>query len=208
MAHHFFVQGSLGAGKTLIASTLAHWWKLKVEREGGKIELFSNYELDDSTPMTHYTDWYKVAEAQGSICVWDECYTAFSNRNWNNYGQNILNDVMMLTRKMKSIQIYCSPSIGFVDTRLRSIVEVLITARKVGDAGFEYHFMDYQTKQFMHKQFLPMYKAKKIMKLGLYDTEQMVRHFPVPTNEREGNVFFETIEEIHDRSRGKRRITV
>lgn len=205
MAHHFFIQGSLGAGKTLIASTLAHWWKLKVERNGGKIELFSNYDLDDSSPMTHYTDWYNVAEAQGSICVWDECYTAFSNRNWSRYGQNVLNDVLMHTRKMKSIQIYCSPSINFVDTRLRSIVEVLVTARKIGDAGFQYYFYDYQTKEFMHKQFLPMYKAKRIMKLNLYDTDNMVRHFPVPETEKEGTKFFEKLEEIHDRARGKKR---
>lgn len=207
MAHHFFIQGSLGAGKTLIASTLAHYWKMKVESQGGRIQLFSNYDLEDAMPMTHYTDWFKVAEAQGSICVWDEAYLAFSNRKWSKYGQSVLTDVMMMTRKMKSVQIYCSPSINFVDSRVRQIVEVLITARQIGDKGFQYYFQDYQTKEFMHKQFLPMFKAKKIMKLNLYDTENMVQYFPIPETEREGNEFFARLEEIHNIARGKIRVT-
>lgn len=203
MAHHFFIQGALGSGKTFLASTLAHWWKMKVEREGGNIKLFSNYELENSTPMTHYTDWFKVAAAQGSICVWDEAYLAFSNRKWSKYGQGVITDILMMTRKMKSVQIYCSPSINFVDSRVRQIVEVLITARKIGDKGFSYHFVDYQTGEFMHKQFLPMWKAKKIMKLGLYDTENMPQYFPVPQTEKQGDELFLELEEIHNRARGK-----
>lgn len=208
MAHHFFIQGPLGAGKTFLASTLAHWWKMKAERNGANIQLFSNYDLHDSHPMTNYTDWYEVAKAQGSICVWDEAYLAFSNRKWSKYGQSVLTDVMMMTRKMKSVQIYCSPSINFVDSRVRQIVEVLITARKIGDKGFQYHFQDYQTGEFMHKQFLPMYKAKSIMKCQLYDTENMVQYFPIPQTEREGEKFFEELELIHNESRGKKRLVV
>jgi Zonular occludens toxin (Zot) len=204
MPHHFFIQGSLGAGKTLAMSMFAHHWKSKVEQAGGKIELFSNYDLKDSYPMTHFTDWYEVARAQGSICCWDECHLAFSNRKWSKYGQGILTDVMMYTRKMKSVQIYAAPSINFVDSRIRSIVEVLITARKIGNKGFSYHFVDYQTGEFLHKQFLPMSKARQIMKLNLYDTENMVQYFPVPQTEREGEKFFEELEQIHNENRRKR----
>jgi len=203
MAHHFFIQGSLGAGKTFLMSLLAHHWKAKVERSGGKIALFSNYDLLDSYAMTHYSDWYEVARAQGSICCWDECQLAFSNRKWSRYGQGVLMDVMMYTRKMKSVQIYAAPSINFVDSRLRSIVEVLITARKIADKGFSYHFQDYQTGEFLHKQFLPMSKAKKIMKVGLYDSDTMVQYFPVPQTEREGEIFFEQLEQIHNEYRRK-----
>lgn len=208
MAHHFFIQGSLGAGKTLLASVLAHWWKMKTEQSGGKIQLFSNYELEDSKQMKDIEDWYEVAKAQGSICVWDEAYLAMSNRKWSKYGQSVLTDVMMMTRKMKSVQLYCSPSINFVDSRVRQIVEVLITARKIGDKGFQYHFQDYQTGEFMHKQFLPMWKAKKIMKLELYDTENMVQYFPIPQTEREGEKFFAELEQIHDIARGKKRLAI
>lgn len=203
MAHHFFVEGPLGAGKTFLMSTLAHHWKEKAELNGGLVKLFSNYELLDSYPMTNYKDWYEVAAAQGSIVCWDEAQMAFSNRSWSRYGNTLATELLMYTRKMQSVQIYCSPSINNVDSRIRQIVEVLIRVRKIGDKGFSIQFIDYQSREFMHKQFLPMWKAKRIFKLNLYDTFNMVRSMPLPSTEREGNEFFETLEEIHDNARGK-----
>jgi len=204
MAHHFFIQGPLGAGKTLMMSLLAHHWRNKVIAQGGDVKLFSNYGLKDSYPMTHYTDWYEVAAAQGSICCWDESQMSFSNRKWSNYGAGIATEVMMFTRKMKSVQMYCSPSIQNVDSRIRQIVEVLVNVRKIGDKGFTLHFTDWQTGEFMHKQFFPMYKAKKVFKQNLYDTFNMVQGFPLPTTEQQGREFFEKLEQIHDEARGKK----
>ncbi|TRM08813.1 ATPase [Lentibacillus cibarius] len=202
MAHHIFIQGGLGSGKTFMMSLLAHYWKQKTEKNGGHVSLFSNYELADSFPMTHYTDWYKVAEAQGSIICWDEAQMAFSNRKWSKYGQGIATEVLMFTRKMQSVQIYCSPSINNVDSRIRQIVEILITMRKVGNSGFQLHFKDYQTGQFMHTQFIPMWKAKRVFKLQLYDTFNMVHSFPLPSTEKQGNEFFENLHDIHNTARG------
>ncbi|EXX79716.1 hypothetical protein RirG_002860 [Rhizophagus irregularis DAOM 197198w] len=184
-------------------SLLAHHWKEKTERNGGKVQLFSNYGLVDSFPMTHYTDWYKVAEAQGSIVCWDESQMAFSNRKWSKFGSTLATEVLMFTRKMQSVQIYCSPSIKNVDSRIRDIVEVKVAVRKIGDKGFSLHFMDYQTGEFMHKQFIPMWKANKFFKMRLYDSFNMVQGFPLPSTEKQGQEFFEKLEEIHDRARGK-----
>lgn len=203
MAHHFFIQGPLGAGKTFAMSLLAHHWKERVLQQGGNIKLFSNYGLKDSYPMTHYTDWYEVAAAQGSICCWDEAQMAFSNRKWSKYGSTLATEVMMYTRKMQSVQMYCSPSINNVDSRIRQIVEVLVNVRKIGDKGFSLHFTDWQTGEFMHKQFFPMYKAKKVFKLNLFDSFQMVQGFPLPQTEKQGDEFFERLEQIHNLSRGK-----
>ena len=134
---------------------------------------------------------------------------AFSNRRWSKFGQGIATEIMMFTRKMKSVQMYCSPSISNVDSRIRQIVEVLVNVRKIGDKGFSIHFTDYQTGTFMHKQFLPMYKAKKIFKQNLYDTYAMVQGFPLPATERESMEFFETLEKEHNKARRiKERITV
>jgi GTPase SAR1 family protein len=204
MAHHFFIQGPLGSGKTLLMSLLAHHWKEKTQQRGGTVKLFSNYGLLDSHPMSHYTDWYEVAEAQGSIVCWDESQMAFSNRKWSRYGQGIATETMMFTRKMQSVQIYCSPSIKNVDSRIRDIVEILVDVRKVGDKGFSLTFRDYQQQgMFMHSQFIPMFKAKKIFKLNLYDTFGMVQGFPLPQTEKQGEEFFQKLEEIHDKARGK-----
>lgn len=204
MAHHFFIQGPLGAGKTFLMSLLAHHWKEKAEKLGARVKLFSNYGLIDSHPMTHYTDWYDVAEAQGSICCWDESQMAFSNRSWSRYGNTLATELLMYTRKMQSVQIYCSPSIRNVDSRIRDIVEVLINVRKIGDKGFSLTFTDYQSNEFMHKQFIPMSKAKKVFKLDLYDTFNMVQGFPLPTTEKEGNEFFHKLEEVHNKARSGR----
>jgi hypothetical protein len=203
MAHHFFIQGPLGAGKTLMMSLLAHHWKERVLRMGGNVQLFSNYGLKESHPMTHYTDWYEVAAAQGSICCWDEAQMAFSNRKWSKYGSTLATEVMMYTRKMQSVQMYCSPSINNVDSRIRQIVEVLVNVRKIGDKGFSLHFTDFQTGEFMHKQFIPMFKAKQVFKLNLYDTFNMVQGFPLPQTEKQGDQFFEKLEQIHNEARGK-----
>lgn len=208
MAHHFFIQGPLGSGKTFLMSLLAHHWKERTEQKGGKVQLFSNYELKDSTPMDDFEDWYKVAKAQGSIVCWDEAQMSFSNRKWSKYGATVATEVLMFTRKMQSVQIYCSPSIRNVDSRIRDIVEVLINVRKIGDKGFSLHFTDYQTGEFMHKQFIPMWKAKKIFKMNLYDTHNMVQGCPMPGTEKQGDVFFHTLQDIHDLSRGKKKVIV
>jgi hypothetical protein len=184
-------------------SLLAHHWKERVVRQGGTVKLFSNYDLKDSYPMTHYKDWYSVAQAQGSICCWDEAQMAFSNRKWSKYGATLATEVMMYTRKMQSVQMYCSPSINNVDSRIRQIVEVLINVRKIGDKGFSLHFTDWQTGEFMHKQFIPMFKAKQIFKLNLYDTFNMVQGFPLPSTEKQGEEFFEKLEQMHNEARGK-----
>ncbi|MGN4422096.1 zonular occludens toxin domain-containing protein [Bacillus cereus group sp. MYBK249-1] len=205
MAYHIFIQAPLGQGKTFLMSLLAHYWKKKVEDRGGKIELFSNYELADSKPINHYTDWYEVAEAQGSICCWDETQMAFSNRKWSRHGSTIATEVLMFTRKMKSVQIYCSPSISNVDSRIRQIVEVLIDVRQIPKKGFSIRFTDYQEGTLLNKVFLPMSKAKKFFDLELYDTHQMVKGFPLPQTERESNEFFDKLEGIHDKARGKRK---
>jgi hypothetical protein len=99
--------------------------------------------------------------------------------------------------------MYCSPSINNVDSRIRQIIEVLINVRKIGDKGFSLHFTDWQTGEFMHKQFIPMFKAKQIFKLNLYDTFNMVQGFPLPSTEKQGEEFFEKLEQIHNESRGK-----
>lgn len=204
MAHHIFIQGPLGAGKTFIMSVLAHHWRQKAAEQGADIQLFSNYELLDSHSMDNYEDWYKVAEVQGSICCWDECQMAFSNRKWSRHGSIIATEVMMFTRKMKSVQIYCSPNIANVDSRIRQIVEVLVDVRKIGDRGFSLRFTDYQTGEFLNKTFLPMSKAKRYFDLNLYDTYAMVQGFPLPPTERESDKFFEKLEEIHNQARRKK----
>lgn len=203
MAHHIFFEGGLGAGKTFGMVLLAHHLKMQAEARGATIELFSNFDVKDSRMLEHYEDWYEVAQAHGSICMWDEAHMAFSNRQWSRHGNEIATQVMMYTRKMQAVQIYASPSINNVDSRIRQIIELLVTMRYIPNKGFRFLFRDYQTGEILRTAFFPMSKAKKIFGLNLYDTHQMVRAFPLPSTERESSKFFDELERIHNLNRRK-----
>jgi len=199
--HHILIQGGLGTGKTLMMSLLAHWWKEQAMMQGANIELFSNYDLKDSTTMLDYTDWYKVAEADTSIICWDEAQVVFNNRAWSKFGQGIATEVAMYTRKLRSIQIYATPNVGNVDSRIRDIIEVVVTMRK-DNKGYHLYFTDFQTKEFIRKAFIPKWKAERIYKLRLYDTYAFVRSFPLPNNEKQAEEFWDTLDKIHKKKMG------
>lgn len=205
MAHHIFFEGGLGSGKTFFMTALGNLWKEQTNAKGGNVQLFSNYGARGSISMDDYEAWYEVANAWESIVMWDEAQMAFNNRNWSSTAAQIATEVMFYTRKMQSIQMYASPSIQNVDSRIRQIVEVLFHCRKLGNKGFEALIYDYQTKQFLRRVFMPMSTAKKLFKLNLYDTFSMVRGFPLPQNKKEIEDFWNTLFEIHQlkHKRGK-----
>lgn len=203
MAHHILFEGGLGAGKTFGMVLLAFYFKEQAEKQGASVKLFSNFEVRDSQMLEHFTDWYDVAAAHGSICLWDEAHMAFSNRQWSRHGNEIATQVMMYTRKMQSLQMYATPSINNVDSRIRQIIELLVTMRQIPKKGFRFYFRDYQTGEHLRTVFFPMWKAEKIFKLNLYDTHGIVRSFPLPRTEKESEQFFDKLEEIHDKNRRK-----
>lgn len=213
MAYHIFIEGGLGAGKTLLMSTLAHHWRHKVRQMGGDIQLFSNYELKDSYDMIHYEDWYEVAKAQGSICCWDEAQMVFDSRQSLKSTSIYATQLLMYMRKIKSIQLYASPSINNVDSRIRQLVEVLISVSKQGNKGILVNFFDYQDKKFgsngrfLHSQFVPQSTLNRIYKANYYDTYNMVQGFPLPKTDRQAKEFFEKLEYIHDLARGKLKVS-
>lgn len=199
--HHMLFMGGLGTGKTLMMSIFAHWLKEQATMRGAKVELFSNYDLKDSTTMLHYTDWYKVAEADTSIICWDESQRTFNSRAWSQFGQGIVTDVAMYTRKLRSIQIYATPNVSNVDSRIRDIIEVVVRMRK-DSKGYHLHFSDFQTGEFLKKAFIPEWQAKRIYKLNLYDTYAFVRRFPLPANQRQADEFWEKLDTIHRKKMG------
>ncbi|MBG9693057.1 ATPase [Lysinibacillus sphaericus] len=199
--HHLLIQGGLGTGKTLMMSILAHYLKEQAMKQGINVELFSNYDLKESTTMLDYTDWYKVAEADTSIICWDEAQVVFNNRAWSKFGQGIATEVAMYTRKLRSIQIYATPNVGNVDSRIRDIIEVVVTMRK-DNKGYHLYFTDFQTKEFLKKAFIPEWQAKRIYKLNLYDTYSFVRGFPLPAHEKQASDFWEKLDRIHRKKMG------
>lgn len=201
MAHHVLFEGGLGSGKTFGMVLLAWYLKTQSEARGAHIQLFSNFEIKDASIIDNIEFWYEVAECQGSICLWDEAHITFNSRKWSSHSAQVATDIMMYTRKLQSLQLYATPSVNNVDSRIRQIIEILVTMRHIPKKGFRFYFRDYQTNEHLKTVFIPMSKAQRIFNLHLYDTHEMVRRFPLPKTERESNAFFDRLEEIHNENR-------
>jgi len=213
MPHLIAIVGGLGAGKTTFASLYPWLIKNAVERRGGELRLFANYDLYGAERMDVPEDWYKVAEAHGSICVWDEAHRTFDSRKFNQFQNIFATEILTFVRKMASIQIFATPSIMRLDTRIRDMLEVLIVARKVGNGVF-YDFYEYQSDfagrfgRYLHSKFLPLHKMKKIHRLNLFDSYSFVSRFPLPSNERDAKRFMDELEAAHWRGVNRRRAVI
>jgi SpoVK/Ycf46/Vps4 family AAA+-type ATPase len=208
MPHIIVVQGALGAGKTTLASIMAYLYKNKIVSAGGSVQLFSNYGLSGSTQMKDYKDWYKVAEAQGSICIWDEAHRIMDARQALKAENILTSHVLTFARKMSAIQIFVTPVITNLDSRLRQLCEVLISVTKVGNKGMKFQYFDYQSQnfgvfgKFLHSRFLSAAKVKQIHALNLFDSHSFVSGFPLPKTERLAEQFMIELENQHDKARG------
>lgn len=210
MPHLIGFIGALGAGKTTGASLFPWLWKNDVESKGGELKLFANYDLYGAERMDEPSDWYKVAEAHGSVCVWDEAHRSFDSRRFSGRDSILATELLTFVRKMAAIQVFATPSITRLDNRIREILEVLIVVRKMGHGTF-YDFYDYQADfggrygKYLHSKFLPAFKLKQIYKLNLFDTTSFVSRFPLPKEDKEIDKFMTELEAAHRRGVEKRR---
>lgn len=210
MAHLICISGPLGAGKTTAASVFSWLWKNGVEAKGGEVQLFANYDLTGAVRMDDPEDWFKVAEAHGSIVVWDEAHRSFDSRRFSDSGNILATELLTFVRKMASVQIFATPSVNRLDTRIREIIEVLIMVRRTGN-GIYFDFYDYQADfggrfgKFLHSKYLPNFKLKAIHRLNLFDTYSFVSKFPLPKEEEKIRKFMINLEAAHMKGVQRRR---
>ncbi|WP_232700224.1 ATPase [Brevibacillus daliensis] len=203
--HFMGIQGYLGAGKTTAASTLAHLFRNKVIAKGHDVEIFSNYGLRGSKRMNKPDDWLSVAQAHGSIIVWDESQEQFDGREFSSGERAFSTRLLNYGRKMATVQIFIAPNYSDLDTRLRRLTEVLVNVSEVGNKGIRLEFFDYTAgnKQnnlgrFLHQQFIPARKVKQIHNLNLFNTFRLVSGFPMPKTPRAQDEFMKRLEEVHN----------
>lgn len=205
--HLMGITGNLGAGKTTLASILAWYFKGKVEAAAGQLELFANYDLDGAYRMQKKEDWFRVADAQGSLCIWDEAHRTFDSRRFSKFENIFATDLLTFVRKMAAIQCFVTPSIFRLDTRIREMLEVLIFVRQAGKKGISIDYYDFQADfggrlgKYLHSNFIPGYKIQQIHKLNLFDSYSFVSGFPMPNNERSALEFMDKLEERHIQAR-------
>lgn len=203
MAYLYCIMGRLGGGKTTAASFFPHLWRIMVEQKGGHLELFANYQLAGAHLFKTYRDWLKVAEAHGSVVVWDEAHRTFDSRKFSDYEHIFATELLTFVRKFASVQVFATPSVNRLDTRIREIIEILIVARNT-PKGTYYDFYDYQADfggkygQYLHSKFLPHFKRKKVHDLHLFDSYMIPQKVTHPKTEREGIRFMEELEIAHE----------
>lgn len=205
--HHMVVTGGLGEGKTLFATIFAHWWRGECAKRGVNLQLFSNYDVRDGQRMETYETWYDVARADVSVIIWDEAHIHFNNRAWSQFGQNIVTQIAMYVRKMRSVQIYATPNVNMLDSRIRSVIEIEVKMQKT-KSGYHMYFYDFHKNIMVRKAFISMAKVKQIFKINLYDTESFVSAVPMPNDERTAKKFWAELDRIHREKIGRSMINV
>ncbi|WP_052410476.1 zonular occludens toxin domain-containing protein [Paenibacillus durus] len=209
MPHIIGIMGNLGVGKTTMASMMAWLYKNAIESIGGHAKLFANYDLNGAERMKVAEDWFKVAEAHGSICVWDEAHRSFNSRTALKMDNIIATDILTFARKMAAIQIFATPSVSRLDNRVREMLEVLLHIRPAGNKGMNIDYYDFQADGYgrlgklIHTRFLSSFKVNQIHKLNLFDSHSFVGGFPLPKTERAAAKFMDELERVHDEARRK-----
>ncbi|MMZ53857.1 Zonular occludens toxin (Zot) [compost metagenome] len=204
MPHVIGIMGNLGAGKTTVGSMMAWLYKNAIEARGGTVKLFANYDLYGAERMRVSEDWFKIAEAHGSIICWDEAHRSFDSRKSLKFENTLATDVLTFCRKMASIQIFMTPSIRRLDTRIREMLEILIHVRPMGNKGIKLDYYDFTADsygpmgQLIQSRFLGGGKVSQIHKLNLFDTHSFVSGFPLPRTERAAEKFMDELEQVHN----------
>lgn len=207
MPHLFAITGNLGAGKSTLGSILAWHIKLQVEAAGGWIKLFGNYDLAGAERLSVPEDWYRVADAHGSLCIWDEAHRSFDSRKHSKAANILATEILTFVRKMASIQIFITPSIMRLDTRIREITEILVVVRGNGKSGISCDFYDFQADyvgkfgRYLKTLYIPAFKVRQFHRLNLFDSHSFISGFPLPAHERDAMQFMDTLEKVHDKAR-------
>lgn len=199
MARVIGITGSFGNGKSTTAVIKAHTW---AAASGAKI--FANFPLRGAYLFDSYEDWYRVADVHGSVVIFDESQTNFDSRKWANEANTTLTQIFNYVRKMNCIFIFVLPSYSNIDTRIRQNTELLINCHKTPGGTIINHVYDYQDKAYgewgklLNKWVLPKSSQAKVYGLDLFDTNSMVKSFPMPVGTKQTKEFFEELDRRHN----------
>lgn len=192
MAFIIGIEGGYGQGKSITAAIKAHQWAMA----SGAV-IFANFPLRDAYLFDHYTDWYRIASAHGSIVLFDESQVNYDNRQWNGSGQITITKVINYVRKMNSLFIFILPSFHNIDSRIRNMTDILIRCRKSKNGTIMNFIHDFQDKRFgeygklVNRWVLPRSSVLKVARLNLYNTYSMILPYQMPPMGKDKEFFSE-----------------
>lgn len=195
-------QGNLGEGKTFGMSVLAHYFTSKARRAGLTVDIYSNFGLKGSKPLVNYKDFYDVAKSSNSICLMDEAHVNLDSRLFHKGSNIYMTQFFFYLRKLHTSLFMTTPNIRNLDSRIRMLTNILVVCRR-NPGGFVYEIYDFQAEKLLSQKFLPKYIANEIFKVGMYDTDAIIRNVEFPGNERAFDQFLTRVIEIRNGLEGK-----
>lgn len=183
--------GFLGSGKTLGASTFAKYY---TELSG--CALYSNCGIVGSKPFTSMNDFKNIAMEDSSILLLDEAHMDLDARSFSSNHVKFFTQVSYYLRKLRCTLILTTPSFADLDSRIRSITNILAFVRNDKDY-FYYEMYDVQSNRYLRT-----YKVKKVnafeVASKLFDTNAMVTPIDIPTTKGDFTDFLNELKVLSD----------
>ena len=161
------ITGSMGSGKTLLATIIAH----KYFSQGSNI--YANYGLSFKfTPlnMTQISDAH--FDFNNALLVIDEIHLFIDSRNSMSKKNKIISYFITQSRKRNLVLIYTTQQSHQIDKRLRSNTDYFIKCDNLSTGKKEDVFIRWTINDMEQHARTYIFKADPYFKL--YDTHQMI----------------------------------
>lgn len=188
MSNFIVFDGQLGSGKTLGAVLFANYLKAK----SPNTVLYSNFDMKGAKQFTSLENFFEVAQNPSSIIVLDEAHVDLDSRSFNTNHVKFLTATSFYLRKIRATLIMTSPLFENLDSRIRTITNILVLVSK--DKTHFYYEM-YEPTTLRHL------KTKKVrqdiaFKLNLYDTNSIVSPLEMPVKKDEFDRFLFDLKQL------------
>lgn len=181
MSNFMVFDGQLGSGKTLGAVLFANYLKSK----SPDTVLYSNFDMKGAESFTSLDDFFKVAQNPSSVIVLDEAHVDLDSRSFNTNHVKFLTATSFYLRKIRATLIMTSPLFENLDSRIRTITNVLVLVSK------DKHYFYYEMYEPNTLAYITTKKVKQeiAFDLNLYDTNAIVSPLEMPAKKDEFDDF-------------------
>lgn len=188
MSNFIVFDGQLGSGKTLGAVLFANYLKSK----SPDTVLYSNFDMKGAKSFTSLDDFFEVAQNPSSIIVLDEAHVDLDSRSFNTNHVKFLTATSFYLRKIRATLIMTSPLFENLDSRIRTITNVLVLVSK--DKNY-FYFEMYEPSNMKYLTTKKV-RQEKAFSLNLYDTNAIVSPLEMPSKKDEFDQFLFDLKEI------------
>lgn len=194
------LDGILGAGKTLGMTLLVKYFQSL-----SGCELYSNFGVNGSKPITNYRDFLDVAKQPSSLIALDESHTDLDARNFMSNSVKFFTHLVFYLRKMRTTMFLATPSIDTLDGRVISVCNLYCRCSK-NKTHFFYDMYDLQSGKHL-KRYKIAHESAWFLGQEFYDTEDIVTPLEFPSERTDFKAFlYELKGVINQHKQGRRRL--